>query len=65
MPKQKTNRSAAKRFSITKRGKVKFKHAYARHHAWAKNRSRKRHLRRAGQLNLTEAEVVRRLLPYA
>lgn len=65
MPKQKTNRSAAKRFTITKRGKVKHKRAYARHHAWAKNRSQKRHLRRAGQLSLTEAKIIRRLLPYA
>jgi large subunit ribosomal protein L35 len=64
MPKIKTNRSAAKRFCITKRGKVKFKHALSRHHAWAKNRSRKRHMRSPGQLNLTDAAGIRRLLPY-
>ena len=65
MPKLKTNRSAAKRFSFSKRGKVKHKRAYARHHAWAKNRGRKRHLRRAGKLSPADAKVVRHLLPYA
>jgi large subunit ribosomal protein L35 len=65
MPKMKTNRSAAKRFSVTKRGKVKYKHAYSRHHAWAKNRSHKRHLRGPGILGKTDGEGIRRLVPYA
>ena len=65
MPKMKTNRSAAKRFSLTKSGKVKHKRGYARHHAWAKNASQKRHLRRCAILNPTDAEAMRRLLPYA
>jgi len=64
MPKIKTNRSAAKRFSVTKGGKVKYKHAYSRHHAWAKNRSHKRHLRRPGQLNQTDATNIKRLVLY-
>ena len=64
MPKLKTNRSAAKRFSVTKRGKVKYKKAYARHHAWAKNRSHKRHLRKPGLLNPTDAATMKSLLPY-
>jgi large subunit ribosomal protein L35 len=65
MPKMKTNRSAAKRFSKTKGGKIKYKKAYSRHHAWAKNRGRKRHLRKAGYLNPTDAQAMHRLLPYA
>ena len=64
MPKIKTNRSAAKRFSVTKGGKVTYKHAYSRHHAWAKNRSRKRHLRSPGQLNRTDAGNIKRLVLY-
>jgi len=64
MPKIKTNRSAAKRFSVSKGGKVKYKHAFSRHHAWAKNRSRKRHLRRAGQLNPIDGKGIRLLVPY-
>ena len=45
MGKLKTNRSAAKRFSVTKTGKVKHKKAYLRHLLSSKSRARKRHLR--------------------
>ncbi|HEY2486255.1 MAG TPA: 50S ribosomal protein L35 [Candidatus Binataceae bacterium] len=65
MPKIKTNRAAAKRFKVTKGGKVKYKKGYSRHHAWAKNRGRKRRLRMPGILKKTEGEVVKTLLPYA
>jgi large subunit ribosomal protein L35 len=65
MPKLKTKRSAAKRFQMTKSGKVKYKKAYSRHHAWAKNRKQKRHLRAAGLLNKTETKEVHALMPYA
>ena len=50
MPKIKTSRTAAKRFSVTKSGKVKFKKAYARHMFTAKNPKQKRGLRRTGIL---------------
>jgi len=65
MPKIKTNRAAAKRFKVTKGGKVKYKKAYSRHHAWAKNRGRKRRLRMPGILTKTEGETVKALMPYA
>jgi large subunit ribosomal protein L35 len=65
MPKIKTNRAAAKRFKVTKSGKVKYKKGYARHHGWAKTRKQKRHLRHGGILERTEAEVVKALMPYA
>ncbi|HKN00029.1 MAG TPA: 50S ribosomal protein L35 [Candidatus Binataceae bacterium] len=65
MPKIKTNRAAAKRFKVTKGGKVKYKKGYSRHHAWAKNRGRKRRLRHAGIFKKTEGEVVKKLMPYA
>ena len=50
MPKMKTNRSAAKRFSVSKTGKVKHKKAYLRHLLSTKSRARKRHLRQPGIL---------------
>ncbi|MGO9601937.1 MAG: 50S ribosomal protein L35 [Candidatus Binataceae bacterium] len=65
MPKIKTNRAAAKRFKVTKGGKVKYKKGYSRHHAWAKNRGRKRRLRAPGIFKKTEGEVVKKLMPYA
>jgi large subunit ribosomal protein L35 len=64
MPKMKSNRGAAKRFSFTKTGKVKYKRSYLRHHAWAKNRKQKRRLRHPGILNSTDARAIHRLLPY-
>ena len=64
MPKMKTNRAAAKRFRVTAGGKVKHKKAYARHHAWAKNRKQKRHLRRQNVLNTTQTAKVRTMVPY-
>ena len=64
MPKMKTNRAAAKRFRVTAGGKVKHKKAYARHHAWAKNRKQKRHLRRQGVLTDVQADKVKVLIPY-
>ncbi len=65
MPKLKTNRAAAKRFRTTKSGKVKYKKAYSRHHAWAKNRNHKRRLRKSGILGKTESVAVKRLMPNA
>jgi len=64
MPKMKTNRAAAKRFRVTASGKVKHKKAYARHHAWAKNRKQKRHLRQAGVLTDVQAFTIKVLTPY-
>ena len=64
MPKMKTNRSAAKRFSFTKSGRVKHKKAFLRHLNRSKNRNRKRHLRRPGMLNATDAQRVHLMVPY-
>ena len=64
MPKLKTKRSAAKRFKVTAGGKIKHKKAYMRHHAWAKNRKLKRHLRKEGVLNTTQTRKVRVMIPY-
>jgi len=64
MPKMKTNRAAAKRFKVAKSGKVKHKKAFARHHAWAKNRKQKRQLRQKGVLTDVQAAKIRVLVPY-
>jgi large subunit ribosomal protein L35 len=65
MPKMKTSRTAAKRFSFTKTGKVKFKQAYARHMMNCKTRKQKRHLRAAGILGKAETQKVKAMMPYA
>jgi large subunit ribosomal protein L35 len=44
MPKQKTNRAAAKRFKLTGRGKAKRAQSGIRHGMIGKPRDRKRHL---------------------
>ncbi len=44
MPKQKTNRAAAKRFKLTGTGKARRGHANLRHGMIAKNRTGKRRL---------------------
>ena len=64
MGKLKTNRSAAKRFTVSKTGKVKHKKAYLRHLLSSKGRGRKRHLRRPATLNAADAATMRRLVPY-
>jgi large subunit ribosomal protein L35 len=65
MPKIKTNRAAAKRFSFTKKGKVKHKRAYLRHLLSSKSRARKRRLRHPALLNKTDAKTLAALMPYA
>jgi len=64
MPKLKTNRSAAKRFRMTKTGKIKKRKANRGHILGKKTRKRKRHLRKSDYLSKAEEKRVRRLLPY-
>lgn len=47
MPKKKTHKGSAKRFKITKHGKLKRRKASLRHLATGKTRKNKRHLRQA------------------
>ncbi|MBN2279780.1 MAG: 50S ribosomal protein L35 [Candidatus Marinimicrobia bacterium] len=47
MPKMKTRRSAAKRFTKTGSGKLKRNHAFASHILTKKSRKRKRNLRQS------------------
>jgi large subunit ribosomal protein L35 len=63
MPKIKTNRGAAKRFALTKKGKIKRKKAYASHLLTNKTAKRKRFLRKGGLIDTVDAKGIRRLLP--
>jgi large subunit ribosomal protein L35 len=64
MPKIKTNRGAAKRFTFTASGKIKAKKAYGGHILTSKTRKRKRKLREASYLSSADVKHVRRLIPY-
>ena len=65
MPKQKSHRGAAKRFSFTKSGKVQHKQMNANHQVRLKTTKRTRHLRADGVVdNVNEARTIHKLLPY-
>ena len=64
MPKMKTNRAAAKRFRVTKSGKVRAKRAYLRHILTTKRKKMKRRLRKPKLVSDADLKQVRRLLPY-
>ena len=64
MPKQKTHRGAAKRFSLTKTGKVKHKKMNANHILNKKTTKRIRHLRKGAFVFKTEAKTMKKLIPY-
>ena len=64
MPKQKTRKAAAKRFRITKNGKVLRRHAKMRHLLECKAAKRKRQLRRAGPVAPSDVARVKSMLPW-
>ncbi len=63
MPKIKTNRSAAKRFSKTGGGKFTFNKSHHSHILTSKSPKRKRQLRRAQVIKTSDLREIRRLLP--
>jgi large subunit ribosomal protein L35 len=65
MPKMKTKRGAAKRFSLTGTGKVKRRKAYTSHILTKKSPKRKRNLRQSTLMDPVDAPAIRRLIPYA
>lgn len=65
MPKMKTHKGAAKRFALTKSGKVKRAKAFRRHILTKKTRKTKRNLRKIAYLYKTDAKNIKRLIPYA
>lgn len=62
MPKIKTNRSAAKRFKLTKNGKVKRWKAYKSHILTSKTTKRKRKLRQGTLVCKADEARVKRML---
>lgn len=64
MPKIKTNRGAAKRFSRTGSGKFKRSHSHLRHILTKKSSNRKRQLRGTTTVAATDTPELRRMLPY-
>lgn len=63
MPKLKTNKSASKRFKITKSGKVKRGFAFGRHLFNGKSPKRRRNLRGSDIASPEDTVRVKRLLP--
>lgn len=64
MPKIKTHRGAAKRFSLTKSGKVKRSKAYTSHILNKKSAKRKRNLRHGTYIVAQEEKNIKQLIPY-
>jgi large subunit ribosomal protein L35 len=64
MPKIKTNRGAAKRFSKTGTGKIKRSHAFTSHILTCKTRKRKRNLRKSSIVTAVDHKNILRLIPY-
>jgi large subunit ribosomal protein L35 len=63
--KLKTHKGAAKRFKITGTGKVKRRHAFARHILTKKASSRKRKLSKSTIASDADSPSIKRMLPYA
>ena len=64
MPKIKTHRGAAKRFKVTKNGRVKRYHAYKSHILTKKSTKRKRNLRKGVIADKTNEKNLKTLIPY-
>jgi large subunit ribosomal protein L35 len=63
--KMKTRRAAAKRFSVTGSGKVKYKQQGTRHILTKKSTKRKRQLRGTSILCAAEEKRAKLMMPYA
>ena len=64
MPKMKTSRAAAKRFTKTGTGKLKRNKAYKSHILTKKTTKRKRNLRKSAITNKTNVSNMKKILPY-
>ncbi len=64
MPKMKTRRSAAKRFSVTGSGKLKRRKQNLRHILTKKSPKRKMNLGQSVLVDATNVKAVRRMMPY-
>jgi len=64
MPKIRSNRGAAKRFSKTASGRIKRRKSHASHILTKKSQKRKRKLRHAGLIAHGDEAAVRKMLPH-
>jgi len=64
MPKMKTNKGAAKRFSKTGTGKIKRNKAFTSHILTSKTTKRKRNLRHSTIMSPGDTRKMRVLMPY-
>jgi large subunit ribosomal protein L35 len=64
MPKLKTNRGAAKRFSKTGSGKFKHRQSHRSHMLTSKSTKRKRQLRPIIAVHDNDQKAIARLVPY-
>ena len=62
MQKKKTKKAAAKRFRVTRNGKVLYKKAGAGHLLTSKSRKRKRALSKTGVLSPSQTMIIKDLL---
>ena len=65
MAKIRTHKASAKRFSVTKSGKVKMTQQGRRHQVHLKSTKRKRALRKAAYISQANAKNIKKLIPYA
>ncbi len=63
MPKIRTNRGAAKRFTKTGTGRIKRRHSHKSHILTKKSQKRKRHLRHAALIDHADEAAVRQMIP--
>ena len=65
MPKMKTKKSAAKRFTKTKNGKFKAKKAFGAHLLTNKSAKRRRNFRQPAVMSKADQDRIQGMLPYA
>ncbi|MDR0957756.1 MAG: 50S ribosomal protein L35 [Clostridiales bacterium] len=64
MPKMKTNKSVAKRFTVTATGKLNHSKCNKQHNTGKKTPKRKRNLRQETIVDSTMQNNMKRMLPY-
>lgn len=64
MPKQKSHRGAAKRFKLTKNGKLKRAKAFKSHILEKKSAKRKRGLRQGTYASTADERNIKKMIPY-
>ena len=65
MPKMKTNRGAAKRFSRSASGKFKHRQSHRSHILTKKSTKRKRQLRSIVAVHDSDQKLISKMLPYS